>query len=212
MENGGTNGFGTYTIPKVDSGLKEYYIEEENYGGKTKFGSVGGKLIAPVEGSSGEPRFYIMALEDINPGTTYCWYSAASNGQMNDYANTTSEDFGTGAKNIQTMIAKWDASEYGVQNSDEMYADMWGVEELRKKVNDGWFVPSRAEWSAFADMATKELGLTTDNYENYGLKESSYWSSSQFSKNGAYRTGFSSGFIVANNVWQDYPVRLSANF
>ena len=116
----GTNGKYSY---ETKTGLKEYYIEEENYDGEAKFGSVPGKLIAPVEGTSGEPRFYIMALEDINSETRYCWYDTAT-GQMSDYASTTSQDFGTGAKNTETMIAKWDGTVYGAQNDNGTYDDI----------------------------------------------------------------------------------------
>ena len=46
-----------------------------------------------------------MALEDIKLETYYYWYYGAY-GQMSDYATATSQDFGTGKKNTETMIAK----------------------------------------------------------------------------------------------------------
>ena len=212
MENGGTNGFGTYTIPKVDSGLKEYYIEEENYGGKTKFGSVGGKLIAPVEGSSGEPRFYIMALEDINPGTRYCWYDAAY-GKLDKIVETSDNDFGKGKENTAYVMNKWDLGTaeggWGAQNDNGTYDDMWGV--IKEQVNDGWFVPSKSEWAAFGDMATTKLGLTTSNYSTYGLSIW-YWSSSQNDASHAYCARFYLGYMDYYDVSGDHYVRLSATF
>ena len=73
-ENGnyGDNDWGTYTISPVTN-LKSYYIIKENY--TDDFGT--GKVIAPIEGTSGNERFYVMALEDINSETYYCWYDAA---------------------------------------------------------------------------------------------------------------------------------------
>jgi len=56
---------------EAKKGLKEYYIENENYI-EEKFGDVRGKLIAPAKGSSGEERFFIMALDDIKSGTRFC--------------------------------------------------------------------------------------------------------------------------------------------
>ena len=57
----GTYGYGTYTIPKEDN-LKSYYIKSENYTDDSFKKS--GKVIAPMEGTSGNERFYVMALED----------------------------------------------------------------------------------------------------------------------------------------------------
>ena len=57
----GTNGHGTYTIPKADN-LKSYYIKSENYTDDSFKKS--GKIIAPMKGTSGNDRFYVMALED----------------------------------------------------------------------------------------------------------------------------------------------------
>ena len=57
----GTNGYGTYTIPKADN-LKSYYIKSENYTDDSFKKS--GKIIAPMKGTSGNDRFYVMALED----------------------------------------------------------------------------------------------------------------------------------------------------
>ena len=145
-----------------------------------------------------------MALEDFNTGTSYCWYDAAL-GNMDDYATATSLDFGTGKANTEAMIAKWNSSAYGAQNDNGTYLDMWGA--IQDKVAEGWFVPSRGEWGAFGD----NLGITTDNYVNYGL---SYWcwSSSQYDTGSAWFATFYDGYMNYINVNLSFCVRLSATF
>ena len=193
-----TNDKGYYTIPTKESSLlKDYYVSKTDYSGP--FG-VGDLLVA--EGS-GEPRFYIMSLENFNPGTYYCWYAGAY-GKMNDYTAATSVYFGKGAENTVTMIAKWNDGGYGTKDSGS-YKDLWG--QIGKQVNNGWFVPSFAEWSVFAE----ELGITTINYKSYGLSDW-YWSSSQYSASSAYYPSFQAGYIGRGNVNSYCCVRLSATF
>ena len=157
-----------YTIPTVTEGLKDYYISQTNYKANDGFGTK--DVISPT--GTGTERFYIMALKDITEnGPRYDWYNAAMN-RMSDYANTTSGDFGKGKSNTTTMITKWNAKAYGNQDKCSSHKDMWG--QIKKEVNNGWFVPSRAEWSAFGG----ELGITSNNYGDFGLYNY-YWSSSQ---------------------------------
>ena len=83
---------------------------------------------------------------------------------------------------------------------------------IQEKVNNGWFVPSRAEWSAFGG----ELGISKDSsnekyYGNFGLSYY-YWSSSQFSANYAWYARFSYGYMNRNHVNFSTYVRLSATF
>ena len=166
-----------YTIPTVTEGLKDYYISQTNYKANEGFGTK--DVISPT--GTGKDRFYIMALTDIDGkrnGTYYDWYNAAY-GKMSDYAATTSGDFGKGKSNTTTMISKWIAKAYGDQDKCLSHKDMWG--QIQEKVNNGWFVPSRAEWSAFGG----ELGISKDSssekyYGNFGLS-GGYWSSSQYS-------------------------------
>ena len=155
-----------------------------------------------------------MALTDIDGkrnGTYYDWYNAAYSKGMSDYATTTSGDFGKGKSNTTTMISKWNAKAYGDQDQcSSGYKDMWG--QIQEKVNNGWFVPSRAEWSAFGG----ELGISKDSsnekyYGNFGLS-SHYWSSSQSSANSAWCAGFNSGFMGSRYVNNGSYVRLSATF
>ena len=184
MVNGGTNGYGTYEIPK-ENNLKSYYIKNDNYTDDSFKKS--GKVIAPMEGTSGNERFYVMALEDINPGTRYCWYDAASGNLDSSYnVSTTANDFAvagaepTGRINTERMIASWNAEEYGAQNDNSTYDDIWGV--IQDEVARGWFVPSKSEWSAFGAA----FEITSSNYSStYGLSNGC-WSSPQVNAYSAY--------------------------
>ena len=138
-----------------------------------------------------------MALEDVNSGTEYYWYNSAS-GNMSDYSSTTSKNFGAGKTNTTNMIAKWNNSSYGSQNS----RDMWGV--IQSQVNEGWFVPSRKEWAAFAGSLEKR----NTTYELNDV----YWSSSQNNTNNAWNANFNNGYMNNNNVNNNNYVRLSASF
>ena len=90
--NRGDGNWGDYTIP-TEEGLKEYYVVNESYT-EAKFGGLTGELIAPVEGTIGKDRFYVMALEDFNPGTRYCWYDAAYGNLDSQYnVSNTANDF-----------------------------------------------------------------------------------------------------------------------
>ena len=62
---------------------------------------------------------------------------------------------------------------WGAHNDNSSYDDMWEV--IQEEIADGWFVPSKSEWSAFGAA----FGITSSNYSNtYGLS-GGYWSSSQ---------------------------------
>ena len=190
----------SYSIPTV-SGLKEYYIANENYT-ESKFGNKSGKLIATVAGTNGADRFYIMSLEDIKQGprTLFRWYENAY-GYMSDYSSTTSGNFGIGKTNTAKMIEKWDSNEYGLGNSE----DMWGV--IQNQVSEGWFVPSRKEWAVFGG----NLKITTNNFYTYGLKQY-YWSSSQYNAYKAYYAFFFSGTSMDSDVSGHCYVRLCITF
>ena len=95
----------------------------------------------------------------------------------------------------------WSAeTPYGEQSPE----DLWGrIQELLK---NGWFLPSRGEWSAFAE----ELGVTKENYSEYGLV-GEYWSSSQCSVYGCWTYQPSSGWSTGDTDG-GYRVRLSTRF
>ena len=190
---------GTYSYT-AKTNTKDYYISQTNYEGP--FGTK--DVLTAIDGEE-EDRFYVMALEDFNTGTRYCWYDAAY-GNMDDYATATSLDFGTGKANTEAMIAKWNSSAYGAQNDNGTYLDMWGA--IQDKVAEGWFVPSRGEWGAFGD----NLGITKNNYVNYGLSDRC-WSSSQGDTYCAWYAYFYRGLMFNFTVNDGLnSVRMSATF
>ena len=192
---GSGSGLGqSYTIP-TSSGFKKYQVTQESYtpeGAAAGFGT--GKVIAPVDPSgSGTERFYVMALENAASGTYQFWSSGGTR-------VVTSTDFGTGESNTAAMKAKSGSSSY-----------LWGISAVQSGTwngSGGWYVPSRGEWSAFAD----QLDITTSNYSSKGLSRN-YWSSSQRSTYNAWLAGFSSGDFrndIGNTY--DYFVRLGTTF
>ena len=172
----GTNGWGGYSYSAVTSGLKEYKITGEH----TESNSFGTKpVIAPVDKEDTRTdRFYVMALQDVNPGTYYCWYDAAY-GKLDKTVEYSTNDFGAGRENTEYVMNKWTNSLWGTQNDNSSYDDMWGA--IQTEVGEGWFVASKSEWAAFGG----NLNITKSNYSNYGL-QSYYWSSSQYSSSSAY--------------------------
>ena len=187
-----TDSDGNYTIP-TEENVKDYYISKTDYEGDFGIQDV----LSPT--GSGADRFYVMALSDIDANTHYWYYNAYGN--MSDYDTTTSGDFGTGRANTETMISKWNNSGYGEQNAN----DMWGL--IQNEVENGWFVPSRGEWAAFAE----ELGITKSNYTNFGLSNWC-WSSSQSNTGRAYRAYFYRGYVINDTVNFGTFVRLSTTF
>ena len=183
----------------ANTNTKDYYISQTNYEGP-----FGPKDVLTALDGEGEDRFYVMALEDFDTGTYYCWYDAAY-GKMDDYESATSLDFGIGKANTEAMIAIWDSGAYGEQNDNGTYLDLWGP--VQYVVASEWFVPSRGEWSAFGD----NLEITEDNYVSFGLSDS-YWSSSQFNSDGAWLADFYGGSMNYDNVDIHHCVRLSAAF
>ena len=193
----GTNGRGVYTIPS-ETGLKQYYIKGEYT--DEHFGT--GKVIAPMEGTSGNDRFYVMALNNIDSSTHYWYYNAY--GKLDNTISFSENDFGKGRENTEYVNNKWNDSSlpWGAHNSN----DMWGL--IQDEVSDGWFVPSKSEWAAFGAA----FGITTSNYSStYGLSID-YWSSSQSNTSYAYRARFGYGYINSTNVSTSGFVRLATTF
>ena len=200
-----TDGYGAYSYSKKET-LNNYYISQEKY----KYKNFEEKpVIAPIDKVEENDRFYVMALEDFNPGTYYHWYNSAYTfeGQMKDYQTDTSLLFDKGKENTSNMIGFWKAGKYGTGDTG-LYKDIWG--QIDTKVAEGWFVPSREEWGAFGDMATKQ-SLTTSNCADYGLS-SYYWSSSQYDTSCAWIAYFSGGSMGYNGVDIMRYVRLSTTF
>ena len=190
------NNSGIYEIPKVESGLKEYSISET-----MQDGPFGPKYVISPEGS-GADRFYVMALEDINPGTTYYWYATAL-GKLDNIVPETTNDFGQGKTNTEAVMVKWEAEEWGAKDDNK---DMWGA--IKDQVNEGWFVPSKSEWAAFEG----NLEITTSNYPSYGLRDG-YWSSSQGNDTyDVYVSDFVAGLVFCFGLGNSFYVRLSTTF
>ena len=219
------NSDGIYTYNKATSELKEYTISKEKYT-EGKFGEK--EIISIKKGSTGNARFYVMALEDFTTEaytdsedsskdypayTSYYWYCGAYS-HMNPLI--TLNDFGEGKENTRKMIAKWKAAgtSEGYTDSPQNNRDIW--KHIQTKYQQGWYIPSRGEWAAFADYFTNktdlETKLTTSNYNiTYGLS-GYYWSSSQHTAYTAWYAYFNSGRVLDNYVDILHYVRLGATF
>ena len=160
-----------------------------------------------MEETSGNDRFYVMALEDINSGTYYCWYDAAY-GKLDKTVASSVNDFGRGRENTEYVNEKWNdpSLPWGAHNDNSSYDDMWEV--IQEEIADGWFVPSKSEWSSFGAA----FEITSSNYSiTYGLSYT-YWSSSQNDANSAYTAYFLIGNIRSYGVNINHYVRLATTF
>ena len=68
-------------------------------------------------------------------------------------------------------MAKWnDASlPWGAHNDEGDSLDLWGV--INGKYEEGWFVPSKAEWSAFGDYLYKFPDYPENHSKNLSIEE-----------------------------------------
>ena len=205
--------YGDYTIPK-ETGLKQYQVIDENYT-EAKFGNLTGKLIAPIEGSSGKDRFYVMALDDID-GNIHNWWANASGKLDSSYnISTSTNDFAvagaepTGLVNTRRMMECYANEEINDTEVKQGTNDMWGL--IEEEVADGWFVPSKSEWAAFGGEVLEPNNITSSYYSNYGLS-SWCWSSSQLDTGHAYLASFRSGNVISNSVFDINCVRLATTF
>ena len=152
----------TYTIPTIESTkVKSYKISQKDYTNQ-----LGGTAKILTQAGEGENRFYVLALTDIGTGTYSLGCSMLG----------TTATFGSGKTNTQTLIGQ------------DLNSSL--KEQIQPKVNKGWFIPSKEEWSAFGE----ELGVTKSNYSAKGLN-GWYWSSSQYkaTTNNAWYVGFDIG-------------------
>ena len=196
---GGSGSWGgyRYTIPTGSNFKKYTLIGTHNENG---FGT---KDVIQLSNISGSARFYIMALEDIRTSSynTFYWYYGA-NSAINDYASVTSTGFGRGKQNTTNMMTKWNGSQYGSQNA----RDIWGV--IQNQVNNGWYIPSRDEWAAFAG----EFDVTSTNYYSTYRLSSNYWLSSLSNENNAYVVFIPSTYIDIDGTMTTHSVRLGTTF
>ena len=196
---------GNYKID-VKENLNNYYIIKEEYE-VNGFGK--NAVVAPIDKVEKNDRFYVMALEDINPGTVYHWYYSAYTyeGKMNEYTTDTSSAFGKGKDNTTNMISFWKNSKYGAGDKGTA-KDVWG--QIEVKVSEGWFVPSKEEWGAFGALAAQK-GMKVSNYTNYNLSNY-YWSSSQLDKEFVWYVNFADGYMGDGTPNGTISVRLSTTF
>ena len=156
-----------------------------------------------MEGTSGNDRFYVMALNDIDYSTHYWYYNASLDSSYN--VSSTANDFAvagaepTGRVNTERMIASWNSSQYGTQNAN----DMWGL--IQDEVAGGWFVPSKSEWAAFGINYSSTYGLSI-----------AYYSSSQRDESNTYGVNFILGhrgsYILGYAVNYGLYIRLATTF
>ena len=211
------------TTDVTRSNVKEYVISQEGQK-DSRWSSTEQKdvvKLATTNQTGKKERFYVMGLTDITcqkEGTTYnelYWYYNA-NGKMSDYSTATPET-NTGRQNTSTIKAKWDLGTGGYGATDPR--DMWGklptgpkaganpTEAVSDTEQYRWFIPSRAEWSAFGN----NLGITGGTYRDYGLS-GFYWTSSQIDEKMAWGAWLALGMPYNRNVDVDGFVRASATF
>ena len=158
------DGYISFSYAK-ETDTKDYYIRGSYKG---TFSDDEKDLISVVEGSKGKERFYVMALKDINPGTTYCWYDAAYDIGISNYATVTSDSFGAGKANTQTMIERWNAAAYGPKDDNGTDVDMWGA--IQEEVKKGWFVPSKEEWQHLLFSSCLFISMNTETCQGHPIK------------------------------------------
>ena len=205
---------GSFSYTKVTSGLKEY-SENTSYKYANVDGSAVDGTLIKCTNNTGTPRYYIISLANYDSNSHY-WYKNAS-GKMSDYSTFTSEDFGKGKENTVKMIDRMknhsDTSKYSVDYGEATTgtnADVWNI--IEDKVKEGWFVPSKAEWAAFASyLNTSTTSTDTNYYENYGLSDW-FWASSQNSNRNAWRVRFNSESMIDDVVNAARSLRLCATF
>ena len=202
------------TDTKVTSELREY-SENKNYKYTNADGSTADGTLITCTNNTGIPQYYVLSLADYD-GYAHYWYKEAY-GKMSDYSKFTSKDFGKGKENTEEMIdrmknhsdSKYNGVDYG-EPTTGTNADVWNI--IEDKVKEGWFVPSKAEWSAFASyLNTSKTSTDTNYYVNYGLSNW-YWSSSQSSNNNAWDVNFYGGYLSYNVVTNTGSLRLCATF
>ena len=209
------NSNGSFSYTQETGGLKKY-SENTNYEYTNADGyKVKGTLITCTN-NTGTPRYYVLSLADYDANGHY-WYKNAY-GKMSDYSTFTSEAFGKGKENTEKMIERMknhsDKSKYEYDYSEPTTgtnADIWNI--IEDKVKEGWFVPSKAEWAAFASyLNTSKTSAKTNYYVNYGLNNW-YWSSSQNDTKDAWYVFFYDGVCMGNgNVNGTFCLRLCATF
>ena len=175
------NGQYSYT---AKTNLKGYDVSNNKYNGD--FGEK--EIVTLKSGSTGNARFYVMALEDFTTSnySMFFWYNN-SVGIMNP--RDTAIDFGIGYTNTKTIIEIWNKNgKYKgyYEGATQDNKDIWKY--IQSKYQKGWYIPSRDEWAAFADSFANRIDnpLTGNNYDTIYKLSYSYWSSSQKSESSVW--------------------------
>ena len=189
---GNKHGSCIYEIPTGQE-FKDYLVigkHEDKINGKQD-------VLTPI--LDGENRFYIMALEDLKGGVygMFSWYESAYH-KIEDYNILTKSNFGAGRQNTLNMIKSWNNEKYGTKNP----YDIWNT--VQNKINEGWFVPSTAEWAAFA----YRLNISSKNYENKNMSYN-YWTSHLCDRAKAYFISLVEDRISYTRLNSDIYIRLA---
>lgn len=210
----------TYSISKLSdiSEVKKYYTSEDKY--KLENETEEKPIIYST--GSGLDRFYIMSLNDFTteeyidekdsnknyPAYTTYHYFKNAYGKM--YKADTFEGLGEGKTNTKIMIEKWNLNgitgEYDGATQDNR--DIW--KHIQDEADEGWFIPSREEWSAFAN----ELNITKENYNTIYNLNNRYMSSTRFSYYVPYWINFTEARMDGNYFGNGatWCVRLATTF
>ena len=218
-----TQNYGIYSYSS-QTNLKEYKVSAENSSIET-FGK--NKVIQLKRRSTGNARFYVMALEDFTteayvdpedssknyPAYTYYYWYKNSYLKVNGF--DTSENFGTGYTNTGTMIERWNKNGEGTGYYSGATQDNQDIfKHIQEKYKDDWYIPSKGEWAAFADYLYQrsENSLTINNYNSIYKLSDNYFSSSIYSATSVWLIVFSSNHIYSDTIGNFRYVRLGKTF
>ena len=164
-------------------------------------------VISPVSGTTGNDRFYVMALSDISTDRYDFHRGLAQKLLLNTVVSAVGEtenDFGLGKSNSEKLETYYeDHDDKDLDYAERGHMDTWG------QIKEGWFVASKSEWSAFAD----NLKITSSNYSSLGLSDW-YWAASVYNNLHPYMIYFKENALYNNNVLQhcSYNVRLATTY
>ena len=162
----------SYVIPPVKEGLKDYIVTD------TYTHPINGKQEVLAPSGEGIDRFYIM---DINDSVKNC-HQIKFLPFLKEVK--TKASFGTGRQNTINILNKCKSNSYNQKNDD-----LWSF--IQDKANDGWFIPSCEEWSAF----NKNLNIReTTNVRFKGFSTDYYLVSSQTKTGNFYIAHWTIGF------------------
>ena len=153
-----------------------------------------------------------IIFEDFKKGGSGSWggtnYTISTvTGLKEYYVSKTNYNGPFGTKNVLSARGSGNARFKVMALSDYNNSATYTFTNANGITSGEWSVPSRIELVAFGG----QLGITTLNYNGYGLKDI-YWSSSAIINGLGYYVNFSSGKIVSGNFGLNYLVRLARTF